>query len=41
VSSSVTGLKPVNGFWDSDHAGLFSVLTLPPLAPAQPPPGLG
>ncbi len=48
VSSSVTGLKPVNGYWDSDHAGLFSVLTLPPLAPAQrplrsaqPPHGLG
>lgn len=25
-SSSVTGLEPVNGFWDSDHAGLFSSL---------------
>ena len=25
-SSSVTGLQPVNGFWDSDHAGLFSAL---------------
>ncbi len=25
-SSSVTGLLPVNGFWDSDHAGLFSSL---------------
>jgi endonuclease/exonuclease/phosphatase family metal-dependent hydrolase len=25
-SSSVTGLQPVNGFWDSDHAGLFSSL---------------
>lgn len=24
--SSVTGLLPVNGFWDSDHAGLFSAL---------------
>jgi len=22
----VTGLLPVNGFWDSDHAGLFSAL---------------
>jgi Endonuclease/Exonuclease/phosphatase family len=22
----VTGLQPVNGFWDSDHAGLFSAL---------------
>jgi endonuclease/exonuclease/phosphatase family metal-dependent hydrolase len=26
LNSSVTGLKPVNGFWDSDHAGLFSTL---------------
>jgi hypothetical protein len=26
VDSGVTGLKPVNGFWDSDHAGLFSAL---------------
>jgi hypothetical protein len=25
-SSTVTGLLPVNGFWDSDHAGLFSAL---------------
>jgi endonuclease/exonuclease/phosphatase family metal-dependent hydrolase len=25
-SSEVTGLLPVNGFWDSDHAGLFSAL---------------
>jgi endonuclease/exonuclease/phosphatase family metal-dependent hydrolase len=25
-SSSVTGLNPVNGFWNSDHAGLFSAL---------------
>jgi endonuclease/exonuclease/phosphatase family metal-dependent hydrolase len=24
--SAVTGLLPVNGFWDSDHAGLFSAL---------------
>jgi hypothetical protein len=24
--SEVTGLLPVNGFWDSDHAGLFSEL---------------
>jgi endonuclease/exonuclease/phosphatase family metal-dependent hydrolase len=24
--SEVTGLYPVNGFWDSDHAGLFSAL---------------
>jgi hypothetical protein len=26
ASSSVTGRQPVNGFWDSDHAGLVSVL---------------
>jgi endonuclease/exonuclease/phosphatase family metal-dependent hydrolase len=26
VKSAVTGLNPVNGFWDSDHAGLFSRL---------------
>ncbi len=25
-SSSVTGLNPVNGYWDSDHAGLSSAL---------------
>jgi endonuclease/exonuclease/phosphatase family metal-dependent hydrolase len=25
-SSSVTGRQPVHGFWDSDHAGLFSAL---------------
>jgi endonuclease/exonuclease/phosphatase family metal-dependent hydrolase len=29
LKSAVTGLKPANGFWDSDHAGLFSKLTLP------------
>ena len=28
VAGVVTGLKPVNGFYDSDHAGLFSVLKL-------------
>jgi endonuclease/exonuclease/phosphatase family metal-dependent hydrolase len=26
--SAVTGLLPINGFWDSDHAGLFSALGL-------------
>jgi endonuclease/exonuclease/phosphatase family metal-dependent hydrolase len=26
VHSSVTGRQPVNGFWDSDHAGVFSNL---------------
>lgn len=25
-ASSVTGRAPVNGFWDSDHAGLYSAL---------------
>jgi endonuclease/exonuclease/phosphatase family metal-dependent hydrolase len=25
-SSSVTGIQPVNGFWSSDHAGVFSAL---------------
>jgi endonuclease/exonuclease/phosphatase family metal-dependent hydrolase len=29
VNSSVTGRQPVNGFWDSDHAGLFSALNIP------------
>lgn len=26
LSSTITGLSPVNGFWDSDHAGVLSVL---------------
>ena len=30
VRSSVTGRKPAHGFWDSDHAGLFSTLKLYP-----------
>ena len=25
-SSAVTGMQPVNGFWNSDHAGVFSSL---------------
>jgi endonuclease/exonuclease/phosphatase family metal-dependent hydrolase len=29
VSSAVTGRQPTNGFWHSDHAGLFSELTIP------------
>ena len=41
VSSSVTGRRPVNGFWDSDHAGLFSVLTMPPTHAPGPRQGLG
>lgn len=30
IGSSVTGRKPVNGFWNSDHAGVFSSLRLLP-----------
>jgi endonuclease/exonuclease/phosphatase family metal-dependent hydrolase len=30
VNSSVTGRQPQNGFWDSDHAGLFSTLKIYP-----------
>ena len=30
IKSSVTGRKPTNGFWDSDHAGLFSELKILP-----------
>jgi endonuclease/exonuclease/phosphatase family metal-dependent hydrolase len=30
IKSSVTGRSPVNGFWDSDHAGLFSSLKILP-----------
>jgi hypothetical protein len=26
VDSEVSGIQPVNGFWNSDHAGVFSVL---------------
>lgn len=29
VDSAVTGLQPVNGYWPSDHRGLFSTLTAP------------
>ncbi len=29
LSSSVTGRAPVNGYWDSDHAGVFSDLQIP------------
>ena len=28
VESRVSGREPVNGFWNSDHAGLFSALRL-------------
>jgi len=27
--STVTGIQPVNGFWNSDHAGVFSALRFP------------
>lgn len=30
ISSAVTGRKKTNGYWDSDHAGLFSSLQLLP-----------
>jgi endonuclease/exonuclease/phosphatase family metal-dependent hydrolase len=30
VNSAVTGRSPQNGFWDSDHAGLFSTLKIYP-----------
>ena len=30
ISSSVSGLSPVNGFWNSDHAGVFSSLQILP-----------
>jgi endonuclease/exonuclease/phosphatase family metal-dependent hydrolase len=30
LRSSVTGRQPVNGYWDSDHAGLFSELNIKP-----------
>ncbi|HET7445929.1 MAG TPA: endonuclease/exonuclease/phosphatase family protein [Solirubrobacterales bacterium] len=29
TESAVTGRLPVNGFWSSDHAGLFSALRIP------------
>jgi len=30
LNSSVTGLAPVNGFWNSDHAGVYSLLKITP-----------
>jgi endonuclease/exonuclease/phosphatase family metal-dependent hydrolase len=30
ISAAVTGRSPANGFWDSDHAGVFSKLRLLP-----------
>jgi endonuclease/exonuclease/phosphatase family metal-dependent hydrolase len=34
--TAVTGRAPHNGFWDSDHAGLFSVLRFPRTLPTAP-----
>jgi hypothetical protein len=28
VKSVITGLSPVNGYWDSDHAGVVSTLKI-------------
>jgi endonuclease/exonuclease/phosphatase family metal-dependent hydrolase len=33
--SEVTGLEPVNGFWNSDHAGVFSALMLRRVSPFE------
>lgn len=30
LKSSVSGLEPVNGYWDSDHAGVYSKLRIQP-----------
>ena len=30
LNAEVTGRQPVNGFWDSDHAGVFSSLEILP-----------
>lgn len=30
LSSSVSGLTPVNGYWNSDHAGVYSLLRINP-----------
>jgi hypothetical protein len=30
LNSSVSGLAPVNGFWNSDHAGVYSKLRIRP-----------
>jgi endonuclease/exonuclease/phosphatase family metal-dependent hydrolase len=34
--TAVTGRRPHNGFWDSDHAGLFSVLRFARALPSAP-----
>jgi endonuclease/exonuclease/phosphatase family metal-dependent hydrolase len=30
LNSSVSGLAPVNGYWNSDHAGVYSLLRINP-----------
>jgi phosphoenolpyruvate-protein kinase (PTS system EI component) len=30
LKSSVSGLAPVNGFWNSDHAGVYSLVKVKP-----------
>ena len=30
LNSSVSGLSPVNGYWNSDHAGVYSLLRITP-----------
>jgi endonuclease/exonuclease/phosphatase family metal-dependent hydrolase len=30
LNSSISGLAPVNGFWNSDHAGVYSLLRVSP-----------
>jgi endonuclease/exonuclease/phosphatase family metal-dependent hydrolase len=30
LDSSVSGLSPVNGYWNSDHAGVYSLLRITP-----------
>jgi endonuclease/exonuclease/phosphatase family metal-dependent hydrolase len=29
IKSDVTGTKPANGYWDSDHRGVWSNLRIP------------
>jgi endonuclease/exonuclease/phosphatase family metal-dependent hydrolase len=36
VESSVTGRSMQNGFWDSDHAGIFSLLRIPAPSESSP-----
>jgi len=34
-TSSVVGLEPVSGLWPSDHAGIDSILKMPPKKPKK------